>query len=415
MLESSEPTSYHPDQDGNSGGSIIASLRRVAPLPIWGILAIFLSLSVMCLLDAAAYIVEGEMVDALHHIALAIISGLPAWSVFRRCRRCADILACFWSVIAFFVLIGWGSGLPRGGVSLFSFMTSSAFVILFAASPILLLYLLNRGISRKWFLQGIPDIDVTISGGNAVRTVHLGDTAKLKLVKIPGGQFIAGNALSPGKNVRKSNGNQVSYGDEHPQNEVQFLESFYMSETCVTQKQYHLVMGHNPAKFGGDERPVERVSWHDAVQFCKQLSRELGETFQLPAEAQWEYACRAGSTTAYCFGDSQKQLGRYVWYGENSGSRTHPVGQKKPNAWGLYDMHGNVWEWCADCYDSGCYEDNMSTDQKGPTTGSYRVLRGGSWGSDADDVRSANRYDSDPTNAGNHYGFRVVLCVSSPE
>lgn len=128
------------------------------------------------------------------------------------------------------------------------------------------------------------------------------------------------------------------------------IEEFEMQQTTVTQAQWEEVMGNNPSRIKGDDLPVTNVSWHDAQEFCKRLSERTGDTYRLPTEAEWEYACRAGSTGKWCFGDDESQLDEYAWYYDNSSGTVHPVAQKKPNAWGLYDMHGNVWEWCQDEY-----------------------------------------------------------------
>ena len=155
---------------------------------------------------------------------------------------------------------------------------------------------------------------------------------------------------------------------------------FYLGKYEVTQEQWEAVMGSNPSNFKGPKNPVEQVSWDDCQEFLDKLNAKAGGQggkFVLPTEAQWEYACRAGSTGKFCFGDDEKQLGEYAWYDENSDSKTHPVGEKKPNAWGLYDMHGNVWEWCQDWY--GAYGAEAVDDPSGPTTGSGRVFRGGGW------------------------------------
>jgi len=128
-----------------------------------------------------------------------------------------------------------------------------------------------------------------------------------------------------------------------------------------------------------DNHPIVWVSWKNAVAYCRWLSEQTGKKYRLPTEAEWEYACRGGTSTRYSFGDSESTLGEYAWYRDNAGSKTHEVGSKKPNAWGLYDMHGNVWEWCADCYDKDYYSKSPEVDPRGPTSGQYRVLRGGSW------------------------------------
>jgi formylglycine-generating enzyme required for sulfatase activity len=161
--------------------------------------------------------------------------------------------------------------------------------------------------------------------------------------------------------------------------------------------------------------PVEQVSWEDAVEFCKKLSdlpeeKAAGRVYRLPTEAEWEYACRAGSKTAYSFGESSESLGDYTYFQGNSNGQTHPVGEKKANAWGLHDMHGNVWEWCSDWY--GEYPKGAVSDPVGPREGSCRVLRGGSWYGGAALCRSAYRYWLIPSYRLDDFGFRVALSPS---
>ncbi len=165
-------------------------------------------------------------------------------------------------------------------------------------------------------------------------------------------------------------------------------------------------MGSNPSRFKGSRNPVESVSWEDCQAFIKKLNEDSGGSYRLPTEAEWEYACRAGTTTAYGFGSSSANLSTYAWYDSNSGSKTHPVGGKKANAWGLHDMHGNVWEWCSDWF--GDYPSGPVTDPKGPDSGSERVERGGTWYYYHGYARSANRSRDLPEPTFNHLGFRLV-------
>ena len=155
-----------------------------------------------------------------------------------------------------------------------------------------------------------------------------------------------------------------------------------------------------------DNGPVVWVSWKNAQAFCKWLSGKAGVTIRLPTEAGWEYACRAGTKTEFSAGDKDSDLEKAAWYAANSGDKTHPVGLKAANAFGLFDMHGNVWEWCQDWH--GEYPSGALTDPSGASSGSDRVLRGGSWGGPPAACRSAYRYYAAPTHAGNYYGFRVV-------
>ena len=186
-------------------------------------------------------------------------------------------------------------------------------------------------------------------------------------------------------------------------------KAFYMGVYEVTQEQYEAVMGKIPSAFKGEQNPVENVSWDDAVEFCKGVSQKTGTAVSLPTEAQWEYACRSGSEKVFSYGDDVDygNLGDHAWYANNSESKTHPVGQKKPNAWGLYDMHGNVWEWCGDWH-AGSYANTGTRDPQGPAAGSLRVLRGGSWLGNPKSCRSAGRFRINPVLRYGIVGFRVV-------
>ena len=218
------------------------------------------------------------------------------------------------------------------------------------------------------------------------KTIVLPGGAKMEMVWCPPGEFMMGSPES-----------EMGRKDNETQHRVTLTKGFWMAKTPVTQAQWGSVMGNNPAKFKGQDRPVECVSWGDCIEFC----RKAGQGLQLPTEAQWEYACRAGTTGAY---GGTGRLADMGWYYVNSGLKTHPVGQKQPNAWGLYDMHGNVWEWCADCY--GDYPNGPVTAPQGASFGSYRLLRGGGWDGDAGGCRSAYRYHFNPSLAYDYLGFR---------
>ncbi|MFM7738591.1 MAG: formylglycine-generating enzyme family protein, partial [Planctomycetota bacterium] len=211
----------------------------------------------------------------------------------------------------------------------------------------------------------------------------------MKLVLIPKGTFMMGSPES-----------EEGRNEGEVQHEVTLTKDFFLGVTEVTQAQYQKVMGENPSYFQGGKvqgdssnHPVEKVLWEDAVEFCKKLSdlpeeKGAGRVYRLPTEAEWEYACRAGTKSAYSFGDKRDSLDDYAWHYKKVDDKTHPVGQKKPNAWGLYDMHGNVWEFCSDRY--GDYPKSAVSDPVGTGKGSNRVDRGGSWYFGAASCRSAN-------------------------
>jgi formylglycine-generating enzyme required for sulfatase activity len=197
---------------------------------------------------------------------------------------------------------------------------------------------------------------------------------------------------------------------------VTLTRDFWLGKYEVTQGEYADLMGSNPSHFQGDSnRPVEKVSLFNALAYCAALQKReisagrLPEGFQyrLPTEAEWEYACRAGTTNLYYFGDSPEEAGQYAWTAENSEGTTQPVGQKLPNAWGLHDMHGNVWEWCQDWF--AAFPKGEQNDPSGPSQGQFKVFRGGGWNQTVEFARVANRFMMSPSNGIYFVGFRVVL------
>ena len=238
-------------------------------------------------------------------------------------------------------------------------------------------------------------------------TVDLAKGVKLEMLLIPAGEFLMGS-LHPTNDAP---------GTDLPQHRVRITKPFYLGKYPVTQQQWQAVMGENPslsiAGADGPEIPVIWVDRDDCERFPKKLNasfkRPEGD-FALPTEAQWEYACRAGSTTRFYFGDDQSKLGDYAWYNGNSDMKLHPVGQKKPNAWGLYDMSGNVTEWCADALVS--YKELPVDDPIAPYNGPYGVCRGGGCFGSATGCRSSCRAPG-PTNRSAGVGLRVALVPAS--
>jgi len=255
----------------------------------------------------------------------------------------------------------------------------------------------------------------TATAADSVKLPESTNSIGMEFKLIPAGKFIMGE------------------GDQA--HEVTLTKPFKIGVHEVTQAQYEKVMGVNPSFFKGvrnnnlpsAENPVDSVSWKDAVDFCHALSnlpaeKAVGNVYRLPTEAEWEYACRAGTITKFSFGDDEAEIGDFAWYAENAGEpeqvnrgnfyhllRTHPVGEKRPNAWGLYDMHGNVWEWCQDWYHE--YPRDAIIDPAGPTDGSYRVVRGGSFFERMNPSYCSSGFRSKVKDGrgGRNAGFRVVL------
>ena len=204
-------------------------------------------------------------------------------------------------------------------------------------------------------------------------------------------------------------GSEKGDPDEKPVRRVSITKPFYIGVHEVTQAQYDAVMGGNPSRFKVAKRPVESVSWEEAKAFCQKLSKKENAEYRLPTEAQWEYACRAGTQTVFHWGDGFDTS--YSWCGYNSARKTYEVGKTKPNPWGLYDMSGNVWEWCEDWYADDAYSSEEDSDPKGPKTGTRRVIRGGSWWGTPEDCRSANRLSYAPEESLHTIGFRVCKVI----
>jgi sulfatase modifying factor 1 len=243
-------------------------------------------------------------------------------------------------------------------------------------------------------------------GSNAKKTIT--NTIGMTFNNIPVGTFIMGSPETE-KNRK----------DNERQHKVTISKSFYMQTTEVTQRQWKALMGTEPWKGQsfvkeGPNYAASYVNWDDAVAYCKKLSAKEGKTYRLPTEAEWEYACRAGTQTTWSFGNDEKALGDYAWYKENTSDideeYAHQVGLKNPNAFGLYDMHGNVWEWCHDYFSlrMDYYKQSPEKDPKGPASGSFRGLRGGSWYLITRYSRSAYRSGNAPLSRWTYGGFRLV-------
>jgi len=217
-------------------------------------------------------------------------------------------------------------------------------------------------------------------------TEDLGNGITLELVEIPAGKFLMG-------------GREIT------------LKSFLIGKYPVTQGQWEAVMGNNPSHFKGNNNlPVEMVSWSEANLFCQKLSQLSGRNYQLPSESQWEYACRAGKNTAYFFGDNERDLDRYAWHHDNSNQKTHPVGEKLPNPWGLYDIVGNVWQWCQDDWQEGYNYIPVNGSSAWIRNSTKKSLRGGAWTHNFNRCRSDRNDDCSGSNASgylNHVGLGV--------
>ncbi|MEO5363048.1 MAG: formylglycine-generating enzyme family protein [Magnetococcus sp. DMHC-8] len=224
----------------------------------------------------------------------------------------------------------------------------------------------------------------------------------MELVLIPSGSFMMGAEIAS---------RSVS-NDEIPQHKITISQPFYLGKYEVTQSQWMAVMDRNPSKFIGPMLPVDSVSWVDVQAFIQRLNAKEGsDSYRLPTEAEWEYAARAGTNTPWYWGNSADEVDQYAWYNGNSDKQTHPVGQLRPNAWGLHDMLGNVWEWVSDRHDSKYYARSPPVDPTGPGTGSAWVCRGGGWSYGPRALRAANRIGQPPEFRDANMGFRLVRNV----
>ena len=256
----------------------------------------------------------------------------------------------------------------------------------------------------------------------AVHTNSIG----MKLALIPPGEFMMGSSaeeiarcVAEARQQDRSAWHTHQIPKEAPIHKVRLTKAYYLGVCEVTQAEYERVMGKNPSHFKGvGKRPVETVTWHDAVEFCRRLGalpgeKAAGAVYRLPTEAEWEYACRAGTTGRYSFGNDAAGLGQHAWWKGNAQGRTQPVGRLRPNAWRLLDMHGNVAEWCADWYAKDYYAKSAATDPAGPDSGGSRVLRGDSWYYEYPlRFRSAFRDALGPQEGRSHFGFRVARTLA---
>jgi len=267
--------------------------------------------------------------------------------------------------------------------------------------------------NRAIWSVGLLLVASTTDNGSASDTdppaKWVSNSVGMKLVLISPGEFVMGSAEAE------------KYGThDEKQHRVRITKPYCLAVHEVTQEQYEKIMGEQPWSGRayveeGAEYPATYVRWEEAVEFCKKLSSKEGRRYRLPTEAEWEYACRAGSTSLYCYGDDGADLRTYAWYSVNSydGVERYPrqVGSKRANSWGLFDMHGNVWEWCQDWYGEDYYESSPTEDPTGPKSGSLRVFRSGSGDCGSWGCRSAARTALKPDDRGDFLGFRVALVL----
>ena len=302
------------------------------------------------------------------------------------------------------------------------------------ACCLVLLLLLGIGCSREasdrnaTTTKASDQNATTTKAPNQYLTLDLGKKVTMKLALLPAGEFMMGSKLSAEEVARRfaPRGDlstvvgKITAGDftdEHPRRQVTISTPFYMGVTEVTQAQWKALKNSQPwsgKAYAKDKanHATSYISWNDATAFCKMLSKKTKHTVRLPTEAEWEYACRAGTVTAFNYGDDSSKLDDYAWYRgniyESKEKYAHSVGAKKPNAWGLYDMHGNVYEWCSDWY-ADSYANADAREPKGPATGKERVVRGGSWRSIPPYCRAARRTRFSPSSRSATFGFRVVV------
>ena len=254
--------------------------------------------------------------------------------------------------------------------------------LLFIIAAIMLLF----GCKKDKDLNEKTNLSLTVNG------------VSFEMVYVEGGSFDMGATTEQGGDANS---------DEYPVHSVT-LSEYYIGRCEVTQELWEAVMGSNPSCFIGAQKPVERVSWYECQEFVSRLNSLTGRTFRLPTEAEWEYAARGGKKSSHYKYSGSGNIGNVAWYKDNSGSSsTHPVGTKSPNELGIYDMSGNVWEWCSDSY--GDYGAGAQTNPQGPSSGSFRVLRGGSWYNSARRCRVSNRNGDDPDLSDYFNGLRLVL------
>jgi eukaryotic-like serine/threonine-protein kinase len=257
--------------------------------------------------------------------------------------------------------------------------------------------------------------------------VEMENSIGVKFMLIPPGEFDMGSTeeevaklLDQAKAKKQPSWYIDRLPAEAPKHRVRITKPFYLGRCEVTQAEYERVVESNPSQFKEDPTcPVEKVTWDEASAFCRKLGQlaeeqAAGAEYRLPTEAQWEYACRTGTTTKWYSGDDEGAFGEHGWFSANAGGKTHPVGQKSPNAWGLYDMHGNVWEWCRDWWGDHYYATSPMDAPPGPTGGSERVSRGGGW-ADVACARASDRRGCNPGDRRGSHGFRLARTVSLPD